>query len=116
MIRLFRRSRMLAVLLLLATPALGGAWLQAVHPCPVDTPWLEHPGQGHDHEAASKGAACHCVGSCSTATLAALAPAAAAVAHVPSGVALPSAFFPRSDAPLPQPSEFLPPATAPPLS
>jgi hypothetical protein len=116
MIRLFRRSRMLAVLLLLATPALGGAWLQAVHPCPVDTPWLEHHGQGHDHEAASKGAACHCVASCSAASMAALPPVAAAVAHVPAGVALPAAFVPRSDAPLFQPSEFLPPATAPPLS
>jgi hypothetical protein len=41
MIRLLRRSRLLALVLLLATPALGGAWLQAFHPCPVDTPWLE---------------------------------------------------------------------------
>jgi len=116
MFRTFRRSRMLAVLLLLATPALGGAWLQAVHPCPVDTPWLEHHGQGHDHEAASKGAACHCVGSCSAASMAALPPVAVGVADFSSGVAAPALLVPRSDAPLPQPSELLPPATAPPLS
>jgi hypothetical protein len=116
MIRLLRRSRLLAVVLLLATPALGGAWLQAFHPCPVDTPWLEHHGHGHEHDGASKAQSCHCVSSCSAASIAVLPTAAAKVEPTPQGFSPRPLFSRRADAPLPQPSELLPPATAPPLS
>src|SRR5688500_715834 len=65
MIRLLRQSRLLALVLLLATPAAGGAWLQTVHPCPVDTPWLaDHPGDHAEHGEHASPAGCHCVGSC----------------------------------------------------
>jgi hypothetical protein len=116
MIRLLRCSRLLALVLLLATPALGGAWLQAIHPCPVDTPWLEQHGHGHEHGGASKAEGCHCVSSCSAATIAVLPTVAAEFEAAPSGFSPRAVFSRRADAPLPQPSELLPPATAPPLS
>jgi hypothetical protein len=116
MIRLLRHSRILALVLLLATPALGGAWLQAFHPCPVDTPWLEHHGHGHEHDGAPKAVSCHCVGSCSAATTAVLSTAAANVEAAPQGFSPRPLFARRASIPLPQPSELLPPATAPPLS
>jgi hypothetical protein len=116
MIRLLRRSRVLALALLLATPALGGAWLQAFHPCPVDTPSLEQHGHGHEHGSTSKAESCHCVGSCSAASIAVLPTGAAEFAAAPSGVSPRPRFVRRADAPRLQPSELLPPATAPPLS
>jgi hypothetical protein len=116
MIRLLRRSRLLALALLLATPAMGGAWLQAFHPCPVDTPWLEQHGHGHDHGPTSKAESCHCVSSCSAASIAVLPSGAAEFAAAPSGFSPRPVVSRRADAPLLQPSDFLPPATAPPLS
>jgi hypothetical protein len=34
------RSRLASLLLLLASPAVGGTALPIAHPCPVDAPWL----------------------------------------------------------------------------
>lgn len=116
MIRLLRRSRLLALVLLLATPAFGGAWLQAIHPCPVDTPWLEQHGHGHEHGATSKAEGCHCVSSCSASSVAVLATGAVSLAASTSGFSALPAFPPRAHVPLLQPSDLLPPATAPPLS
>jgi hypothetical protein len=115
MIRLLRRSRLLALALLLATPSLGGAWLQAAHPCPVDSPWLlEHEGSHGDH--AQGGAeGCHCVGSCTGATVAVVtgAPLLSSAA-VPTPVSPPRLSH-GAPAPAVRPSDRLPPATAPPL-
>ena len=116
MIRVLRRSRLLALVLLLGTPALGGAWLQAFHPCPVDTPWLEHHGHGPGHDGGSKAESCHCVGSCSAASIAVLPTVAAKLDGAPQGFSPRPLFARRASVPLPQPSELLPPATAPPLS
>ena len=116
MIRLIRRSRLLALLLLVATPALGGAWLQAMHPCPVDTPGLqaEH-GQHADHEDQAQPTGCHCVGSCAGVSVAAV-PAAQLLAApaVPAPAVRPRV---TDDAPAPavRPADRLPPSTAPPL-
>lgn len=117
MIRLLRRSRLLALALLLATPALGGAWLQALHPCPVDQPWAAAPGEhGGGHHGAPAGApeGCHCAGSCSPV-------GAAALARSPESPTLTTALAPPSralpvhaDPPALRPSDRLPPATAPP--
>lgn len=104
MIRLLRRSRLLALSLLLVTPALGGAWLQALHACPVDAPWAagdEGAHAGH-HGTQESAGGCHCVGTC-----AGVATAALAVASILPPVAEP--------APAARPSYRLPPATAPPL-
>jgi hypothetical protein len=35
-----RRLRVVSLLLALASPAIGGTVLPALHPCPVDEPWL----------------------------------------------------------------------------
>lgn len=46
-------ARLLASLLLIASPAVGGTLLPLAHPCPVDAPWLAEPdahpeaGAGH---------------------------------------------------------------------
>ncbi len=113
---------MLALALVLVTPALGGAWLQALHPCPVDLPWLEeqagHQGehaQGHHGAPAGQPEGCHCVGSCSTATGAPLAATPESAAVIASAPSLPPVFPARGDAPPLRPSDRLPPATAPPL-
>jgi hypothetical protein len=118
MLRILRRSRLFALTLLLATPALGGAWLQAVHPCPVDAPWLAaqggHGGEHHGTPAdASQG--CHCVGSCSIAAGAPLAQPLETPVAITSTVGPPRSFAPRTHAPVLQPADRLPPATAPPL-
>ncbi len=121
MIRLLRRSRLLALAFVLATPALGGAWLQALHPCPVDTPWLmeaEHAGEhGEDHHGSPAGHAegCHCIGSCSAAGVAGVPTASLALAVVVPTPPPASVFPPRVDAAPLRPSDRLPPATAPPL-
>jgi hypothetical protein len=122
MIRFLRHSRLLALALALATPAFGGAWLQAVHPCPVDMPWLgEHDAQTGEHAGGHHGApagqpeGCHCVGSCSAATAAALATESESPALTASAASASPAFPPHADAPALRPSDRLPPATAPPL-
>jgi len=118
MIRLLRRSRLLALTLLLATPAFGGAWLQALHPCPVDQPWVaaedEH-GAGHHGAPAGQTEGCHCVGSCSAAGAAVLATSPESLTII-SGRALPPRVVPTHvGPPALRPSDRLPPATAPPV-
>ena len=116
MIRLLRRSRLLALVLLLAPPAVGGAWLQTVHPCPVDTPWLAgHSGDHAEHGEQATPAGCHCVGSCAGVTVA-VAPGAPvlAIAPIPAPVLRPRVTA-ATPAPAVRPSDLLPPSTAPPL-
>jgi len=68
------RSRLTSLLLLLASPAVGGTVLPVAHPCPVDAPWLaqaasgghEHSGhhQKSDTPAKHAGHTCTCPGAC----------------------------------------------------
>jgi hypothetical protein len=126
MLAALRRSRLLASLLLVASPAGAGTLLPVLHPCPVDSPWLLPHDRvaGHaGHQHASRGARsadqhkhhCSCIGSCTMAAalLVPRAPLLAArvtdspaaqrwVAHDASSVLAPCA-------------ALLPPATAPPL-
>ena len=122
MLHAFRRSRLLSVLLLLASPAMAGTLLPTVHPCPVDAPWLAeheaapagHYGQTH-HATGQHAQICHCVGGC----------VAGAVATPPSPqivgfeiaafapIALPSDSGGSPDQS--PPPHLQPPATAPPL-
>lgn len=121
-----RRSRLLAGLLLVASPAGAGTLLPVVHPCPVDAPWLiphaasaahagHHGGaqaapaaEHHDHT-------CSCIGSC-TAAAALLAPgaafAAAPLANPPAAQGWTAHDASLQLAPR---TSLLPPATAPPL-
>jgi len=114
-----RRSRMVALLLLLLTPGLGGWVVQAAHPCPAAAAAAGHAdhGQRH-HEAPAHGghdAHCRCIGSCQ------IAPAAQA-AVAPTLDVAPATYrlSPRRPdgallLPAGQPAQLLPPATAPPV-
>ena len=112
-----------SVLLLLASPAVGGTVLPVFHPCPVDAPWLgsaeaEHAGHdGHAPQPAPDSGShdCSCISSC-TPGLAFAAPGA------PTPVVDPEARPLRSDHPTSDSTltlaplrELLPPSTAPPL-
>ena len=118
MLHLLRRSRLLALALLLATPALGGAWLQVGHPCPVDAPWLSTGGnEGHgEHDPHSTPGTCHCVNSCQAAAVAAIAAAPVLQLAAAPPPAAPPAFAPAAPLPAFRPADRLPPATAPPTA
>jgi hypothetical protein len=132
MIGMLRRCLTVRALLLLASPALGGTLLPAIHPCPVDMPWLaahagpalapghaEHAGHhaaGANHAplAGHHGETCHCIGSCLVGAAVA-APEAGSI--VAAEYSLPLAhFWPAHDASLDlaPPASLLPPSTAPP--
>jgi hypothetical protein len=121
----FRRSRLLAALLLAASPAAGGTLLPAIHPCPVDSPWLaghgahgghmgHAMGDGHAPAADQHREVCHCIGSC-LAGAATLPPAAgiadSRIVVIPAAAAWPSHDASLRLAPL---AALLPPSTAPP--
>ena len=125
MLAAFRRSRLLAAFLVAVSPAAGGTLLPAIHPCPVDSPWLARSGAhgahaGHAMEGHHAPAAdhhkdvCHCIGCCLAGAAALPAPAGVATARL---VILPAAAaWPSHDASLhlaPK-SALLPPSTAPP--
>jgi hypothetical protein len=119
MIGRVRRWRLLALLLLLATPGVAGTVLEGVHPCPETAPAsaaaeMGHGAHGGEQESPAHSGECHCLGACigavATITFAPAVPTVAiqvvATAAVrPSTAALP-AF---------RPSDRLPPSTAPPL-
>lgn len=120
------RSPWLAALLLLASPALGGQLMPALHPCEGAGAGHAHGGTaGHaadhaSHEAASDPVpptdrSCTCIGSCHVPAIPG-PPAATVVALVggsdPLAVA---AILPRAESPRrAPPPHLLPPPTAPP--
>lgn len=134
-----RTSRLLASLLLLASPAVGGMALPLVHPCPVAAPWAAAAttsasghADGHAAHAGHRPASdpttapapghaghddCSCIGTCS-------APPALAAPHA-TLAARPTADRPatgtiwsvRGDLPATRNLRgLLPPPTAPPLA
>jgi len=124
MLARMRRSRLLAALLLAASPAAAGTLLPAIHPCPVDSPWLAedaaasphagHHAAGHRASPGHQHQVCHCIGHCLTG-LAALLPAPSG-ARAATVAATALAAWPAQDAslrlaPL---AALLPPSTAPP--
>jgi hypothetical protein len=113
-------GRLFTLLLLLASPAVGGTVLPAVHPCPVDAPWTAdaddpHAGhEGHDPAPAPGSHDCSCISSCAT------GPAFSPPLR-PDRVLVAQVFFTRPAAPGSDASlivasavELLPPSTAPP--
>ena len=125
MLKALRRSRLLAVLLFAASPAIGGTVLPAVHPCPVDMPWLA-PDAGAashgDHHQGQPGPAdaphhetCNCIGSWNSGS--AIAPPEPARVSAPRLVVYSPVPFCAADSSLElsPPATLLPPATAPPL-
>lgn len=127
MLRFLRRSRLVAVLLLLAMPGTGGTLVQAAHPCADKAPWTVAADSGGDHarHAPDAGQAddagpgthrCECVGACASAAGAA-GPAATPAITFPAFAGRPPAVpGHRHDAPRPRPHRLLPPANAPPLA
>lgn len=121
MLGLLRRSRLLSLALLLATPGAAGTVIQAAHSCPAQAPWLSQAGDPpHSHGHGSHGsesdapAECHCIGVCHAAPTWA-PPVDGPV--VPVRLVTPVAIVPPVDAPVAPgglPYRFLPPATAPP--
>lgn len=122
MIGRLRSSRVLALLLLLATPGMAGTALEALHPCPEAAPAYAaaagtHAGHDADagHESSGHTAECHCVGACA---VSAVAPIAAASSLPTVAVIDPAARVIRAAParlPASPPSDRLPPSTAPPL-
>ncbi len=127
MLRFLRRSRLVSFLLLLATPGVGGALVQAGHPCADKAPWTAEAAEagGHQHhgptggaptDAGPSGHPCECVGACH-ASAAPVGPARLpAVVFASTLAEAPARFEIRADEPPARPDRLLPPANAPPLS
>ena len=107
------RTRLAALVLLFASPALAGWAVDAAHPCPEKAPWtLEETGHHHD-QPPSEHHDCKCVGACQTAVAASVDVRDSLAAITPVVVFRPVSFSFQllgSDRPL----DRLPPATAPP--
>ena len=140
MLSWFRRQRLVAALMVVANPALLGAWVSAYHPCPVQdavvvaaqqapagheghgamvgmamggTPASSDHGPAHQHSDGS--GHCTCIGQCLTAGIAlpALDQDATRLAVVVSDHVAPSLQH-RAVLPASRPLELLPHSTAPP--
>jgi hypothetical protein len=118
-----RRSRLVALLLLLLTPGLGGWAVQVLHPCPADMPSATATsGTGHEggHHQGAPGqsghsAECRCIGSCQAALVVGTRDAPTVEAPIPVfQLVLPRPATTRVLAEGRTP-ELHPPATAPPI-
>ena len=115
-----RALRLLALLLLIGSPGLGGSLVQALHPCTAEMPWMAraddggHGAHGHgESPSEATDAQCHCIGSCA-AGIAIVSIAAGPDVRVAAAFAHPSPTPRPLAAPRGIPSDRLPPATAPP--
>ena len=139
MMQWFRRQRLVAVLLILANPALVGSWVAAYHPCPVQDGALgrvgasahvavasehaghegmameEAPAPSHDHS--QNDGHCSCIGQCLSAGIA-LPLDAGRESQVAVGITEFTHRIPQSGLTLPvsAPLDLLPPSTAPPIA
>jgi hypothetical protein len=116
MLTIFRRSRVMALAMLLLAPGIAGTGIQWLHACPTEAP----PSADHQHhgstppQPAGHTEGCECIGSCLTAALVA-PPGATILAELePPQPRLLS--FSNGFVPVRSPTHLLPPATAPPLS
>jgi hypothetical protein len=117
MLELLRRSRLLALALILVAPGITGGVVQWLHSCPVDAPWAMEHDDHRSHQGQSEHTqSCQCIGSCHTVG----APAVPKSPIVVSAVLTPNHLVVKpsgtSFVPAGTPSDLLPPATAPPLS
>jgi hypothetical protein len=117
MLACLRRSRLLALVLILVAPGVTGTAVQSLHPCPVNTPTTsDHHDQSPAPSHGSHGETCQCIGSCHTAGLSLpgrTARLTISYTEYDRGVIEP---FGCSFVPDGTPSHLLPLATAPPLS
>ncbi len=117
MLTLLRRSRALALAMVLLAPGIAGTAVQWSHSCPAEGQGSSSEHQHHDSQAPQPGPAqgCDCIGSCSAAAVLAPPKATTVVALVVRPerrvVTAQPSFVPAAS-----PAHLLPPATAPPLS
>lgn len=116
MLALLRRSRSIALAMVLLAPGVSGSAVQWLHACPVDSPTAatEHQHHGSSPSESGQVPTCQCIGACNIAVVVSPARPLTTVAAViqpdhhvirPPGV---------SFIPVGTPSDLLPPATAPP--
>jgi hypothetical protein len=116
MMTLLRRSRAMALAMLLLAPGVSGSVVQWLHACPVQAAAVaDHQHHGQAPADAGHSQSCQCIGSCNTAGAPSPAKSitiAAVVTQPDHHVVPPSGV---SFVPVGTPSDLLPPATAPPL-
>jgi hypothetical protein len=113
MVAILRRSRLLALALVLVAPGVAGTWVQWLHPCPIEG----FSSRGHHHEAGSTrapGKTCHCIGSCHSVAPPALTGTPTLIVKLAEPVR--TTISPGASQPVSTASHLLPPATAPPRS
>lgn len=113
-------TRLLAVAMLVASPAIGGQVLPMLHPCPVAEEGAGHEHAGHGgHDVPSQDAEhCICIGSCAAAATVAVPDAMTVVVQpqLPEEAKV-APVGSRDTAPAHHPPlDLLPPPTAPPLA
>ena len=117
MLSLLRRSRAMVFSMVLLAPGITGSAVQWLHSCPAQAQAAgDHQHHEPDSSQPDHSQGCECIGACNTAGV--VTPASplttiAAVALPDRRVVLPAAL---TFVPAGIPSDFLPPATAPPLS
>jgi hypothetical protein len=117
MLSLLRRSRAMALVLVLLAPGITGSAVQWLHACPAEAKAAaEHQHHGSDSSQPGHSQGCDCIGSCNTAGVVAPArsPTTVAILVLPDHSAILPADL--SFVPAGVPSDLLPPATAPPLA
>jgi hypothetical protein len=117
MLTWLRRSRAMALVMVLLAPGIAGTGVQWLHSCPADA----QASADHQHhnsppsDPAGHSNGCECIGSCLTAALVARPGAAILAVLEPPQPRVPS-FSGHGFVPVRSPTHLLPPATAPPLS
>lgn len=112
-----RRSRAMALAMVLLAPGITGTGVQWLHACPAEAEVsADHQHHGSPpSQPAGHSNGCECIGSCITAALVARPAATILVVLEPPQSRLVS-FTDNGFVPAGIPSHLLPPATAPPLS
>jgi hypothetical protein len=112
-----RRSRAMALAMVLLAPGIAGTGVQWLHSCPAEAEVaVDH--QHHNSapsEPAGHSNGCECIGSCITAALVAR-PVAAILAILEPPQPRLASFGANGFVPAGTPTHLLPPATAPPLA
>jgi hypothetical protein len=117
MLTLLRRSKALALAMVLLAPGIAGTAVQWLHACPAEAHASSSDQQHHSSQAphSTPASGCDCIGSCSVA-VAVVTPRAPILEAVLVRPELPDLATESSFVPAARPAYLLPPATAPPLS
>ena len=116
MLTTLRRSRAMALALMLLGPGISGSAVQWLHACPAEAAAVpDHPHQNPDSSQQGHSQACQCIGSCNTAPAIALTESLTVLAVVVQPDRTISSPTGHSFVPAGSVSHLLPPATAPPL-